>query len=138
MFSSDGSVPITPLTLAKKAAQVADSKKGRKVLLLDLRKLSSVTDFFVICGSESVNGVKAIAEAILLQLKEKGISASHVEGLAEGTWALADYGDVIVHVFLEQVRQYYDLESLWGDAPRRSFKPRARKAAPKKPRKKKS
>ncbi|RJP17571.1 MAG: ribosome silencing factor [Candidatus Abyssobacteria bacterium SURF_5] len=118
---------MKPLDLAKKAAQVADSKKSQDVLILDLRKLSSVTDFFVICGSESVLGVKAIAEAILLKLKEEKITPNHVEGLDEGNWVLADYGDVIVHVFLERVRTYYDLESLWGDAPRKNFRPRARK-----------
>lgn len=74
-------------------------------------------------------GVKAIAEAILLQLKKEGITPNHVEGLDQGNWVLADYGDVIVHVFLEHVRKYYDLESLWGDAPRKSFRPRARKTA---------
>jgi ribosome-associated protein len=106
--------------------------------VLDLRKLSSVTDFFVICGSDSIIGVKAIAEAVLLKLKEEGVSPSHVEGVEEGNWVLADYGDVIVHVFLEQVRSYYDLESLWGDAPRKSFRPRARKTASAKKNKKPS
>ena len=120
---------IIPLTLAKKAAQIADSKKGQDVLLLDLRKLSSVTDFFVICGSDSTIGVKAIAETIQLQLEAEGVAPYHIEGFEEGTWVLADYGDVIVHVFLEQIRKYYDLESLWGDAPRKSFRPRARKAS---------
>jgi ribosome-associated protein len=91
---------IIPLTLAKKVAQIADSKKGQDVLLLDLRKLSGVTDFFVICGSDSTIGVKAIAEAILLQIEQEGAKAHHVEGFDEGTWILDDYGDVIVHVFL--------------------------------------
>jgi ribosome-associated protein len=120
---------IKPLTLAKKAALIADSKKSQDVLVLDLRKLSTVTDFFVICGSDSVLGVKAIAEALLLKLKEEGIMPNHVEGLEEGSWVLADYGDVIVHIFHEQVRRYYDLESLWGDAPRKGFRPRPRKTA---------
>ncbi|GAB4333931.1 MAG: ribosome silencing factor [Candidatus Abyssubacteria bacterium] len=119
------------MNLAKKAAQVADNKKAREVVLLDLRKLSSVTDFFVICGSDSIVGVKAIAEAVLLQLKNEGIIPDHVEGLNDGQWVLADYGNVIVHIFLERVRRYYDLESLWGDAPRRNFRPRARKTATK-------
>jgi ribosome-associated protein len=96
-------------------------------VLLDLRKLSNVTDFFVICGSRSVVGVKAIAEEILQRLKSDGVSAHHVEGMDGGTWVLADYGDVIVHVFLEQIRDYFDLEAFWGDAPRRSFKPKSRK-----------
>jgi ribosome-associated protein len=93
-----------------------------------LRKLSSVTDFFVICGSDSIIGVKAIADAVLLQLKKEGVLPDHVEGLNDGQWVLADYGTVVVHVFLEKVRKYYDLESLWGDAPRRSFRPRKHKA----------
>jgi ribosome-associated protein len=96
-----------------------------------LRKISGVTDFFVICGSDSTIGAKAIAEAIQLQLKMEGVTAFHIEGFDEGTWILADYGDVIVHVFVEQVRRYYDLESLWGDAPRKSFRPRAQRASAK-------
>lgn len=103
--------------------------KGDDVALLDLRKLTIITDFFVICSSKSTIGVKAIAEEILGRMKAEGIPTNHIEGLAEGNWVLADYGDVIVHVFHEQIREFYDLESLWGDAPRRSFRPKAVKAA---------
>lgn len=110
--------------------------KGDEVLLLDLRGLTIVTDFFVICGSVSIIGVKAIAEEILHRLKEEDITPNHIEGLAEGTWVLLDYGDMVVHIFHEQVRQLFDIESLWGDAPRRSFRPKPRKAASKKKRKK--
>ncbi len=95
--------------------------------MLDLRKLSNVTDFFVICSSISVIGVKAIAEEIIYRLKEEGIAAHHVEGEEAGTWILADYGDVIVHIFLDEIRRYFDLESFWGDAPRKSFEPTAQK-----------
>jgi ribosome-associated protein len=63
-----------------------------------------------------------------MQLKQEGTVPNHIEGMEAGTWVLADYGDVIVHVFMEQVRKYYDLESLWGDAPRKSFRPRIRKS----------
>jgi ribosome-associated protein len=65
-------------------------------------------------------------------MQQQGVSASHIEGLGEGTWILADYGDVVVHIFLDQTRSYFDLESLWGDAPRKSFKPRTRKKVAKK------
>ena len=99
--------------------------KGDDTALLDLRKLTIVTDFFVICSSKSTIGVKAIAEEILGRMKAEGIPTNHIEGLAEGNWVLIDYGDVIVHVFYEQVRNFYDLESLWGDAPRRSFRSKA-------------
>lgn len=104
--------------------------------MLDLRKLSNVTDFFVICSSKSAIGVKAIAEEILHRLKKDDISVHHIEGQDTGTWILADYGDVIVHVFLEQIRTYFDLESFWGDAPRKNFKPTARKKSVKKTTKK--
>lgn len=128
-FDSGGrSRVITPLTLAKKAARIADNMKGENVLLLDLRKLTIITDFFVICDSRSIIGVKSIAEEILGRLKEDGVSPNHIEGLAEGNWVLIDYGDAIVHIFHEQVREFYDLESLWGDAPRPSFRPSRRKA----------
>jgi ribosome-associated protein len=105
--------------------------KGEEVLLLDLRELTIVTDFFVICGSVSVVGVKAIAEEILHRFKEEGITPNHIEGLAEGNWVLLDYGDMIVHIFHEQIRELFDIESLWGDAPRRSFRPKPRKVASK-------
>jgi ribosome-associated protein len=117
-------------------AQIADDKKGENIILLDLRKISNVTDFFVLCGSKSAVGVKAIAEEIVYRLKDEGIPAHHIEGMNEGTWVLADYGDIIVHVFLEQVREYYDLESFWGDAPRKSFRAKTRKKSVKRPGKK--
>jgi ribosome-associated protein len=129
-------IAITSLTLAKKAALIADTKKGDDVIVLDLRKLSNVTDFFVITSSTSSVGVKAIAEDIIHQLKKDDISVYRVEGLDGGTWVLADYGDVVVHVFLDQVRKYFDLESFWGDAPRKNFRPRAPKKARKKSKKK--
>jgi ribosome-associated protein len=106
------------------------------VLLLDLRDLTIVTDFFVICSSLSTVGVKAIAEEILHKLKEEGITPDHSEGLAEGTWVLLDYGDMIVHIFHDQLRELFDIESLWGDAPRRSFRPKPRKTTSKKKSKK--
>lgn len=85
----------------------------------------------MVCSSRSIIGVKAIAEEILLRLKEQKVVAHHVEGMIEGTWVLADYGDVVVHVFLDSIRKYYDLESLWGDAPRKDFTLKSRKTAAK-------
>ncbi len=110
--------------------------KAENVILLDLRKLTIVADFFVICGSRSTIGVKSIAEEILSNLKKQGASPTHVEGLAAADWVLMDFGDVILHIFHEQVREFFDLESLWGDAPRRSFRPKPRSATKKKKSKK--
>ncbi len=110
--------------------------KGDDVVLLDLRKLTIVSDFFIICGSPSTVGVKAIAEEILYSFKDEGVTPSHVEGMNEGTWVLIDYGDLIIHVFHEQIREYFDLESLWGDALQRDFRPKPHKTASKKKSKK--
>jgi ribosome-associated protein len=85
----------------------------------------------VVCSSRSIVGVKAIAEEILFRLKEQKVVAHHVEGMIEGTWVPVDYGDVVVHIFLDKIRKYYDLESLWGDAPRKDFMLKPRKTAAK-------
>jgi len=104
--------------------------------VLDVRKLSGVVDFFVICSSNSVIGVRTIAEDVVLGLKKEDITVHHTEGMSEGTWVLADYGDVIVHVFLESVRKYFDIESFWGDAPRKNFRTKAATRTPGRTRKK--
>jgi ribosome-associated protein len=109
--------------------------KGDNVVLFDLRKLTIVSDFFVICGSPSTVGVKSIAEEIIYSFKDEGLTPDHIEGLSEGAWVLIDYGDLIVHVFHEQIREYFDLESLWGDALQRDFRPKPRKTAKKKSKK---
>lgn len=94
---------------------------GRKVknpILLDVRGLSSVGDFLIICSGRSNRQVSAIADFIQTDLKSKGIRPLSVEGKKEGHWVLLDYGHVILHVFYEPLRDFYDLESLWIDAQR--------------------
>ncbi len=113
-------------------ARKADDFKADDVLLLDLRKLTIVSDFFIICGSRSTIGVKAVAEDVLHDFKKQGILPSHVEGLSDGEWVLIDFGDAILHVFQEEVRELFDLESLWGDAPRRDFRLKKSKTPAKK------
>jgi len=95
--------------------------KGRKALnvtILDVRPLTSVADAFIICSGRSHRQVSAIAEFIKQQWKKQKIQALSVEGLKEGHWALLDYGHVIIHIFYEPVRDFYDLEGLWIDARR--------------------
>ena len=106
------------LELARKAGQLALNKKGFDVRILQVAKISSVTDYFVIVSGEADMHVKAIAKAVQEGLlEENGVKPYHVEGLAEGNWVLLDYIDVVVHVFQEPTRQFYALEKLWGDAP---------------------
>ncbi len=104
--------------MAKLAGAAASSKKAEDVLVLDLRNISTVADFFVICSGASDVQVKAIADAVLEALEERGVSAWHTEGYAARRWVLVDYVDVVVHVFHAKAREYYMLENLWSDAKR--------------------
>ncbi len=104
------------LEAAQLCAEAADSKKASDILILDLRGLTYITDFFVICSGSNTTQVTAIADWIGQILAKTGIHPSHVEGQAESSWILMDYGDVVVHIFDEQARSYYALEKLWGDA----------------------
>ena len=100
------------------AAHYALEKKGLELRLLDLGELSSLTDYLLIVTGRSDRQVQAIAEAIRLGLKQEHATPPlAVEGMNEGRWVLLDYGDVMVHVFQEPVRRFYDLEGLWSEAP---------------------
>jgi ribosome-associated protein len=91
-------------------------KKARNPVLLDVRHLTSLADAFLICHGTSNRQVSAIAEHIQRDLKKQGIKALSVDGLKEGHWVLMDYGHVVIHVFFESTRSFYDLEGLWSDA----------------------
>ncbi len=97
-------------------------KKAVDVVALDLRGLTSIADVFIICNGRSNRQVSAIAEYIRLDLKSNGIKPLSVEGMKEGQWVLLDYGHVIIHVFYESVRTFYDLEGLWVDAKKIKIK----------------
>jgi ribosome-associated protein len=91
--------------------------------VLDLRGLSDATDFFVIASGTSDTHVRAVAERAIEELEEAGRSAHHAEGLTQGRWVLLDYVDFVVHVFHPSVREFYQLERLWADAPRLALEP---------------
>ena len=111
------------LHVARLCAAAADAKKASDILLLDIRNLTFLADYFVICSGSNTTQVGAIAEGITRALHHEGIATTHVEGQTEAHWVLMDYGDVVVHVFDEQTRVYYSLEKLWGEAQRISFEP---------------
>jgi ribosome-associated protein len=106
------------LEIARCAAKAADDKKAFDILILDLRSLTAITDYFVICSGGSTTQVGAVTDGIADALARAGVHPSHIEGETEAKWILMDYGDVVVHIFEEQTRAYYVLERLWGDAPR--------------------
>jgi ribosome-associated protein len=102
----------------RRSVELAHERKAHDVVVLDLRGISSATDYFVLASGRSDVQVKAIADHVTDELKKEGQRPSHVEGLRGGRWALLDYIDLVVHVFHPQARDFYQLENLWGDAPR--------------------
>lgn len=98
------------------AVRCALDRKAEEVVVLDLRELSSATDFFVIASGRSDVQVKAIADHVLDSARAAGVRPEHVEGKDDGRWVLLDYIDYVVHVFHAPVREFYRLEALWGDA----------------------
>ena len=107
--------------LARLCARAAQDKKGENLVILDVRKLCSFTDFFVIVSGRSTRHIQGLAEAIETEMRSKRLSTSRAEGLNEGTWVLLDYNDVVVHIFYSETRKFYDIEGLWHDAPRISL-----------------
>ena len=99
-------------------ADLAMAKKAEGIVILDMRKLSNITDFFVIATASSTTRAQTIADNIENGLQGKGESFSNIEGYEEARWILVDAYDVMAHVFIDQVRRFYNLEGLWGDAPR--------------------
>jgi ribosome-associated protein len=104
------------------AARAADDKKGSETLVLEVGPVLALTDAFVITSGSNPRQVRTIAEEVEQRVKDEGGPAPlRVEGLDDARWVLLDYGDFVVHVFLEEARAYYDFERLWSDAPRMSW-----------------
>jgi ribosome-associated protein len=109
-------VTLTSLERALKCAEFALDKKGVDVKILEIAKISSIADYLVLATGMSDKQVQAIADSVRKGLKKFG-KALDIEGVREGKWVVIDYGDVLVHVFVDELRRYYDLDRLWGDAP---------------------
>ncbi len=97
-------------------------KKASNILLLDLRKLSPIADYFLIATANSIPHAQALCDDIELRIKQDlGILPHHIEGYNPAQWILIDYIDVVVHIFLKEIREFYGLERLWGDAPQKRY-----------------
>lgn len=103
------------------AAETALDKKAQDIILLEVSQLTTYADYFLICSGRSSIQVKAIVASIEQELKERGIRPLHIEGQSEARWVLMDYDELIVHVFHEEARGFYDLERLWKDVPSTTF-----------------
>jgi len=111
-----GRAPATPAALGFVLEALAD-RKAVDALVLDLRGLSAATDYFVIVSGTSDAHVRGMADHLVEALAPRGVAPHHVEGMAQGRWVLLDYVDFVVHVFHPELRDFYQLERLWGDAP---------------------
>jgi ribosome-associated protein len=103
------------------AARAAAAKQAEHITILDVHGLIVITDYFVICSGSTERQVRTIVEEVEKSLRELGRKPVRREGESEGRWVLLDYVDLVVHVFSEEEREYYDLERLWGDAPRSAW-----------------
>ena len=111
-------------------ARAVSDKKALDIVIIKMKKMSSVCDYFVVASGTSTTHVRALSDNIVRVLKLKGQSLWHIEGEREASWILLDFGDVVCHLFLEEMRAFYNLEKLWGEAPQERFeepKPKKKK-----------
>ena len=109
-------VLLDPAQLAKAAVDSASDKKASDIILLDIRDVTTIADYFVICSANNPRQLQAIADTIDEELSKQGATLLHREGVAESGWLLLDFGDIIVHIFGTKEREYYRLERLWNEA----------------------
>ena len=108
---------MTSLEQARKIVQVMDSKKAKDIRLIKIEGISSLGDYFVVASASNTSQVKAIADEVEDEMTKLGLEPNRVEGRQSAQWILMDYYDVMVHVFLDEARSFYNLERLWSDAP---------------------
>lgn len=107
---------MTPKEMALALAKALDDKKGIDIKALETTELTTLADYFVICAATSTTQVKALSDECEKVMKERGEAPHHVEGHRGGSWILLDFSSVVVHIFMEETRKFYDLERLWRDA----------------------
>lgn len=118
-FAGKGSgLLVESAEIARLAAEACDEKKAREITILDIRSISTVADYFVLCTVGSPTQCRAIADHVEEKLEKASVRKHHMEGYANGRWILLDYADIVIHLMNEEEREFYNLERLWGDARR--------------------
>lgn len=107
---------MTSYEMAVGLAKALDSKKGLNIKVLKTEELTTLADYFVLCTATSTTQVKAMSDACEEAMEKQGERVHHIEGHRGGTWLLMDFSSVVVHIFMDEARKFYDLERLWGDA----------------------
>ena len=107
--------------MSQAIAKAASDKKARDIVILSMKELTAATDYFIVCSANTGLQVRAIADNIEDEMRAQGMEFLHKEGYRSGEWVLLDYGSIVVHVFYQETRKFYGLESLWGDAPRKTY-----------------
>lgn len=106
---------LTPQELLEEAVKILDKTKAENVLAIDIAEVSSIADYFLIASGGSTTQVRALAEELEFRLSEKGVEPLHIETERAPTWAILDYGSLVIHVFHRETREFYNLERLWTD-----------------------
>jgi ribosome-associated protein len=119
---------ITPRQLALLAAEVCDEKKAKEIVVLDVRKITSISDYFIVCSTSNERQARAIADDMRVRMKDLGKREMGVEGLEDARWVLQDFGDIVLHIFHESQREFYDIEGLWADAKQVRWKKPSKKS----------
>ena len=119
---------VTPRQLALLAAEVCSDKKAKDIVILDVRKITSISDYFIICSTSNERQARAITDDLRVRMRDIGKRELGVEGVADGRWVLQDFADIVVHVFHESQREFYDIEGLWADATKVRWKKPSKKS----------
>ena len=118
----------TPRQLALLAAEVCDEKKAKEIIVLDVRKITTISDYFIVCSTTNERQARAIADDLRVRMKELGKREMGVEGIEDARWVLQDFGDIVLHIFHESQREFYDIEGLWADAKQVRWKKSSKKS----------
>lgn len=118
----------TSRQLALLAAEACDEKKAKDIVVLDVKKLTTISDFFIVCSTSNERQARAICDDLRVKMKELGIREMGVEGVNDARWILQDFGHVVVHIFHESQREFYDIEGLWADAKQVRWKKSPKKS----------
>ena len=109
--------------MADKIVNIIDDRKGKRIEQIEIKDITVVTDYFVIASGTSTTHVRGIADEVQFKMEQEGVKCAHIEGYETASWILLDFLDVVVHIFLEEERQFYNLERLWEDGSNRLVLP---------------